>query len=261
MAFTGYVFKSSSAILPYLEEPRTGATSSFCSELAKRLQCYVVAGYPEALAQEERGSRASDSGDTWQLVGANSAVLCGPAGEWIGGYRKTNLFMSDLPWAKAGSGFVTFQLPGPIGRLTIGICMDLNPFTLDWTLEDGPYELADYCLSQNTNTLLLCNAWLDSGGCEEEDTDYQTVRYWAARLRPLWDNGHYSSNSMHGANSELSAERSIPVIICNRTGAEEDSTFAGSSTLFKLRPGSGCPIVLDMLSKDEELLRIWDIKV
>ena len=96
--------------------------------------------------------------------------------------------------------------------------MDLNPYPSGWTLENGPFELADYCLSQNTNTLLLCNAWLDSGGSEEDDTDYQTVRYWAARLRPLWDSGN---NSSHDANSELSAKRDIPVIICNRTGAEE----------------------------------------
>ncbi len=98
----GYVFESSAAIRPHLEKPRTGPTSLFCSELAKRLQCYVVAGYPEALSQDELCSRMNDAGDAWLLEGANSAIVYGPAGEWVGGYRKTNLFKSDLPWAKAG---------------------------------------------------------------------------------------------------------------------------------------------------------------
>ena len=98
----GYVFESSAAIRPHLEQPRTGPTSLFCLELAKRLQCYVVAGYPEALSQDELCSRTNDAGDVWQLVGANSAIVYDPAGEWVGGYRKTNLFRADLPWAKAG---------------------------------------------------------------------------------------------------------------------------------------------------------------
>lgn len=36
------------------------------------------------------------------IVGANSAVLCGPNGYFIGNYRKTNLFATDRTWAKAG---------------------------------------------------------------------------------------------------------------------------------------------------------------
>ena len=37
-----------------------------------------------------------------ERIGANSAVLYGPDGQWVGGYRKTNLFKTDLTWAKAG---------------------------------------------------------------------------------------------------------------------------------------------------------------
>ena len=214
----------------------------FCSELASRLHCYVVAGYPEALPPDECCTRENSSGgtpDSWNIVGANSAVLYGPVGEWVGGYRKTNLFMTDLPWAKAGrsnqsasksglniilgTGFATFHLPAPLGKLTIGICMDLNPRIPEWYLEDGPYELADYCVSENVNTVVLCNAWLDSrkGGEDDGDTDLQTVRYWAARLRPLWtdDNDHAPNSSSklpkQGAHSDTI------VIACNRTGFEK----------------------------------------
>lgn len=264
MAFTGYVFESSAAIMPYLEQPRTGPTSLFCLELAKRLHCYVVAGYPEDLPPNERCTRVNNSTgtpDTWNLVGANSTVLYGPGGEWIGGYRKTNLFRTDFPWAKAGSGFTTFHLPAPLGKLTIGICMDLNSQTGEWSLKDGPFELADYCLSEKTDTLLLCNAWLDLDQDEDEDdlddTDRETVGHWTARLRPLWADDYRKSNKTPNQGSL----HDIVVISCNRTGTEKDVKFAGSSTIFKLRQGSGRPVVLDMLTKNEELLQICDIRI
>ena len=96
MAFTGYVFENASAIAPYLERPRTGPTSIFCSNLAKKLKCYVVAGFPEKLSPTE--DRMINQ------VGANSAVLYGPDGEWVGGYRKSHLYETDLTWAKPGVG-------------------------------------------------------------------------------------------------------------------------------------------------------------
>jgi protein N-terminal amidase len=94
----------------------------------------------------------------------------------------------------------------------LGICMDLNPRADDWTQVGSSYELADYCLSQNTDTLLLCNAWLDSMVDDEDDTDMQTVRYWAERLRPLWD---------YGNDHNADTKRDIAVIICNRNGTEK----------------------------------------
>lgn len=96
MVFSGYVFENATAITPYLEHPRTGPTSQFCSDLAKTLQCYVVAGFPEKLSLDE--DRKIDQ------VGANSAAFYGPDGEWVGGYRKTNLYETDLTWAKPGVG-------------------------------------------------------------------------------------------------------------------------------------------------------------
>lgn len=117
----GYNFDNAAAITPFLEKPRTGPTSVFCSDLAKRLGCYVTAGYPELLEPDEvqqcihddrvviedsgfpeEGAAGLGSKER-KIVGANSAVLCGPIGEWIGGYRKTNLFKTDKTWAAAGS--------------------------------------------------------------------------------------------------------------------------------------------------------------
>jgi protein N-terminal amidase len=99
MAFSGYVFENASAITPYLEHPRTGTTSKFCSDLARKLKCYVIAGFPEKLSLTE--DRKINQ------VGANSAAFYGPDGEWVGGYRKSHLYETDLTWAKPGVGCST----------------------------------------------------------------------------------------------------------------------------------------------------------
>jgi len=106
----GYVFKNAASIRPYLEQPRTGVTSRFCAEIAKKLKCYVFAGYPEALSSDELDTttyerkRRSTAGSA-EKVGANSAVLYGLDGEFIGNYRKTHLFETDKTWAKPGKRF------------------------------------------------------------------------------------------------------------------------------------------------------------
>ena len=85
-----------------------------------------------------------------------------------------------------GTGFATYSLPHPLHTMALGICMDLNAQPpADWTIEDGPYELADHCIETKANILLILNAWLDSGMIDA-DKDWQTLNYWAARLRPLW---------------------------------------------------------------------------
>lgn len=110
----GYVFESPSAISPYLEGPRIGPTTQFCSELAGRLHCYVVAGYPERLDPEEMKNGVDEAGNS--PVGANSAVLFGPDGRWVGGYRKTNLFETDKTWAKPGEVAIVSLSPITLRR-------------------------------------------------------------------------------------------------------------------------------------------------
>ncbi|PFH49956.1 hypothetical protein AMATHDRAFT_48295 [Amanita thiersii Skay4041] len=101
----GYVFKNSEEIRPYLEKPQSGPTSQFCAELARQLKCYVLAGYPEVLPDHElkEFSKQANDRERPHIVGANSAIFYGPDGEWVGGYRKTNLFETDLSWAKQGA--------------------------------------------------------------------------------------------------------------------------------------------------------------
>ncbi|KAF5380705.1 hypothetical protein D9757_007013 [Collybiopsis confluens] len=102
---SGYNFENAQAISPYLEMPRTGSTSKFCSETAKHLKCFVLAGYPEQLAGDTEETNTRDRIETQthaHIIGANSAALYSPEGEQVGHYRKTNLFVTDKTWAKSG---------------------------------------------------------------------------------------------------------------------------------------------------------------
>ncbi|KAH7879670.1 carbon-nitrogen hydrolase [Lentinula edodes] len=235
MILSGYVFEDSNEISPFLELPQVGPTSQMCASLARGLGCYVLAGYPEQLSDREISSQSAEntgisdvtdaiSTPGSSIVGANSAVLCGPNGYFIGNYRKTNLFATDRTWAKAGSGFASFVLPPPIGRLTLGICMDLNAQPpADWKTRGPPYEVAEYALKEDVDVVVMLNAWLDSRvkhyesklsddgevmkkmkadwGKEEENEkdfgdifDWTTVEFWATRLKPLWVQGGASSS-------------------------------------------------------------------
>ncbi|KAF9066467.1 carbon-nitrogen hydrolase [Rhodocollybia butyracea] len=227
-------FESARSISPYLEHPKTGPTSQFCSELSERIQCFVFAGYPERLASEELNIKAHDSqheteatadSTTSQIIGANSAVLYGPDGEWVGHYRKTNLFVTDKTWAKPGTAFATLHLPSPLRTVSFGICNDLNATEGEvWRIESGPYELADYAVSQNADTLILLNAWLDSGTEKEEETDWYTLNYWAARLRPLWVGDDVTSEENRSNEATEDGKETI-VVVCNRTGEENGKSL------------------------------------
>ncbi|KAI0685622.1 carbon-nitrogen hydrolase [Cytidiella melzeri] len=231
MIFTGYAFPDVTAVSPYLEDPKTGPTSNFCLELAKRLHCYVVAGYPERLAPDEPRQPTLNQkpyNTPTDEVGANSAILYGPDGEFIGNYRKTNPYDTDMTWSKPGTGFAVYKLPRPIHTMALGICMDLNtqPPAI-WTSDGGPYEIADFCIENKANVLVLLNAWLDSGEEVDNPKDWSTINYWLARLRPLWARtdelenvgGDSDSDGESHDNSAIDAHETI-VIVCNRGGRD-----------------------------------------
>lgn len=109
--------------------------------------------------------------------------------------------------------------------------MDLNPQIPEWTSAEGPYELADYAISNKANVLLLLNSWLDSGKELDEPNDWHTLNYWAVRTRPLWTDGKGDASSDeedHKPDSETtdSGDETI-VVICNRSG-EENGTIAST---------------------------------
>ncbi|KIJ54807.1 hypothetical protein M422DRAFT_24696 [Sphaerobolus stellatus SS14] len=244
MVLTGYTFPSAEAIRPYLEHPETGPTSICCRDLAKRLRCHVMAGYPEAIPDSDSDSDSSDN-----LVGYNSALIYGPDGKYLGGYRKTNLFNTDMPWARAGDGFQIYNLGDILGRISLGICMDLNPFpSAVWTsLDDGPYELAAYVKEQDTRLLVILCAWLDSKDDPAKRWDLRTADYWLTRLLPLW----YAKNG-------TTSEKETIVVVCNRCGSEDDTLFAGTSAIFRLIHGEK-PQFIGIMSRTEEDVRVWEV--
>jgi len=227
------------------------------------LQCYVTAGYPERLEPNEVEKGVDNEGNEVEKIGANSAVVYGPSGEWVGGYRKTNLYETDKTWAKAGTGFATFSLPSPLHTVSLGICMDLNPQPpTPWRLAEGPYELADSCLKNETRLLILLCSWLDSKEYLEENPDMSTVQYWAARLRPLWTNS--DNEDLEGYDNESNSDTVVNgqetiVVICNRSGEENGTLFAGTSALFSLRQESGRPTLVTLMDRQDEGVRIWSV--
>ena len=89
--------------MPFLEDQIGGPTYELAIDLAKKIQCYVVAGYPEKYKPEEATQSAEvpnwpDGGG----VGYTSALLVDPNGQVIGNYRKTSLFVLDKCWAREG---------------------------------------------------------------------------------------------------------------------------------------------------------------
>ena len=126
-----------------------------------------------------------------------------------------------------GTGFTTFHLPPPLNTVSLGICMDLNvqpPATWDFAL--GPYEVAEYCIAQKTNLLVLLNAWLDSKQYPEHSHDLSTIGFWSKRLRPLWTDDNISPSD---EASDSDRDRTTLVAICNRGGTEKGKLPLGDS--------------------------------
>ena len=146
--------------------------------------------------------------------------------------------------------------------------MDLNvqkPFK--WGTIEGPYEIASYCVAENSNLLIILNAWLESPEDIGEDSAWTTMNYWAHRLKPLWEQREgISVNDQRGTN----------VVVCNRTGSENGESrvsslcggtgvvqntgqkFCGSSCNFQMS-NSGEPRLKHAMGKDEEGINVWTV--
>lgn len=111
------------------------------------------------------------------------------------------------------------DLPAPLGRTGIGICMDLNPMTGGpFTVDTIPYEFADFAVANHCRTLVVPCNWLDPGTAMHSDWSSSTVNYWAERLYPLWADAESDFDS--GAPPQNEEGTDILVLICNRTGVE-----------------------------------------
>ncbi|BEI89184.1 uncharacterized protein CcaverHIS019_0205460 [Cutaneotrichosporon cavernicola] len=267
MALSGYMFASPAAIAPYLEAPKTGPTARLATALAARLHCYVVAGYPEVIP----GAKITKEVEAEALgVGYNSAVLAGPEGV-IGNYRKTFRFETDKTWAREGDGFAFFDLPEPLGRVGLGICMDLNPrdFIAPW----NAFELATFAVDNGVDVLVVPMNWLDPAE-QDHDSDSDeddglavpprdpnapsesNLNYWAARLAPLHDpTPRYSE----GGAVEPAAGKDVVFVAANRVGKEEGTTFVGTSCVMSISSVPSRIELVEVCNRTEERVLVAEI--
>lgn len=137
------MFDSLEEIAPVLEEPYAGkgATLALATDLARRAQCYVVAGFPERAspqALEELGTQGQHDAriareevtgfvhlPRIERQAFNAAMLVAPDGSLVKIFRKHFLYEADTTWADEGGGFEYLDVPG-LGRICVAICMDLN---------------------------------------------------------------------------------------------------------------------------------------
>lgn len=145
MAVSGYVFQDAAEIAPFAED-RRGPTFQMLRDCALELGTWIVCGFAE---------RAADG-----LY--NSAMTVSPSGELVNCYRKVLLFELDETWAKRGQERPIIQA-GVLGRLTPGICMDLN---------DDHFGL--HLRAHAPDVVAFCTNWVD------EDMDI--LSYWRMRL-------------------------------------------------------------------------------
>lgn len=252
LALTGYNFKSPAAIEPFLEPTSAGVSTDFARQLSKKYNCFTMIGYPEKA----------------QSKTYNSAVFTSPTGEVLHHYRKSHLYETDEVWGcseNPGTKFEAFKFVAdknyyhkrsavaekvPVITAAAGICMDLNPYKFEAPFTE--YEMARSCLENNVHLILCPMAWLSVttvGGTSrrEGQPEIDTVGYWVQRFSPLVD-----------------LEQPVAVVTSNRTGAEDNVLYAGSSTAFVfegVRDKKNPVSFFGALPCDQAAVKVFDLDV
>ncbi|KAI9700394.1 MAG: Carbon-nitrogen hydrolase [Candelina mexicana] len=212
MALTGYNFPSLPSITPFLEPTTSGPSTRWALSTARRLHCNVTIGYPETTL-------------TPPLKRYNSAVTVSPSGVILAHYRKHFLYYTDESWAEEGKErFFEGTIEG-LGKVVMGICMDINPYR--FTAPLSAYEFATHALTSTSPLILLPMSWTtylppSSLVSSPLQPDLDTLSYWVSRMQPLIDAG---------------GEDEIIVVAANRTGQEGEICYAGSSAVLGIKQG------------------------
>lgn len=228
MLLPGYKFLDLEAIKPYLEPSAAGITTTWAKTVAKRLGCIVTVGYPEIAVSEILPSEHATHDP--RVNNFNSTVTVAANGEVLAHYRKSFLFSTDETWASEGSGFYSGNLPlrlskaaTGISKVAMGICMDVNPYKFE-----APFykcEFATHAVECKAELVILSMAWSSLELTPENiqthasKPDLLTLSYWVSRFNPL---------QLHDV--------AMPVILVlgNRCGSENDTTYAGTSTVMRM---------------------------
>ncbi|KAL2278107.1 hypothetical protein FJTKL_14928 [Diaporthe vaccinii] len=217
LAFTGYAFSSLQDISPFLEPSGSGISSLWARTTALKYNTNVLVGYPERV----------DVSPKWPTGPEyyNSSILVNGDGETVANYRKSFLYPLDETWALEGKhGFFGGHVPG-LGRMAMGICMDINPYKFEapW----HAFEFGFHILEVRANLVIITMAWLTREECKDftrmpNEPDMETLMYWIQRLEPV-------------IRDESGEE--IIVVFCNRTGMEGNAVYAGTSAVVGIKEG------------------------
>jgi protein N-terminal amidase len=248
LAFSGYNFHSLEQIRPFLEPTTAGISTQWAIQVARHYSCHVTVGYPEVTTDPSEPSTQY-----------NSTVTISPTGEVLHNYRKSFLYYTDETWASEGPASSSHILSAPtspdppfysgplgtLGPVTLGICMDINPykFTAPWSA----YEFARTALTNSTPLLCVSMAWLchltpTELAQDPEQPDIATVAYWVERFQPLVD--------AKGAEP-------VYVVLANRCGVEGGVCYAGSSTVVRIQ--GGVVSLYETCGKGEERCLVVDL--
>lgn len=175
----------------------------------------------------------------------NSTVTVSPTGVVLSNYRKAFLYYTDETWASEGPSRFYSGVLGALGQVTLGICMDINPYKFVAPWED--YEFASTALTEKSPIVCVSMAWLchltpEELAREPEQADFATVAYWVERFQPLVDKAK---------------DRTVYVILANRCGMEKSVCYAGSTTVLKIENGDVS--LFETLGKGEEKCMIVDL--
>ncbi|ORY16110.1 N-terminal asparagine amidohydrolase-like protein [Clohesyomyces aquaticus] len=234
LAFSGYNFQSLEEITPFLEPTTSGPTTQWAIRIASHYKCHVTVGYPEVTS-------------TSPQTQYNSTVTVSPSGAILANYRKAFLYYTDETWSSEGPErkFFSGQL-GALGNVTLGICMDINPykFLAPWS----DYEFANAALEAESPLVCVSMAWLCHLTPEElmqdpTQADFATVAYWVERFQPFVE--------------KAKAGQPVVIVLANRCGMERSVCYAGSTTV--LRIDTEGVSLYETLGKSEEKCLVVDL--
>lgn len=263
LAFTGYNYPSYDSIKPYLEPTTAGVTTQWAIATAKRLSCHIIAGYPEISTEiDDTAPPSTDTPIAHKRY--NSTVTVSPTGEILANYRKSFLYYTDESWATEGpEGFYCGEL-GSLGKVGLGICMDINPyqFSAPW----DKYEFAHHVLDGGTKLVVMSMAWLTTLSKEEMtllpgSPALETVSYWLQRFSPMIEATKAGGEDVTIVFSDrIGVEKNEVSEITTKTGQViplgDEVCYAGSSCAMRFSGGNVS--ILDMMGKAEEGLLVLD---
>uniref|UniRef100_A0A0B7KLH5 CN hydrolase domain-containing protein n=1 Tax=Bionectria ochroleuca TaxID=29856 RepID=A0A0B7KLH5_BIOOC len=235
LAFSGSNFESLQHISPFLEPSGSGITSLWARTVALKFESTVIVGYPEKVDVASRWPTGPEY--------YNSAIVINEDGDTIANCRKTFLYPTDETWALEGEGFHDGFLPNA-GQTAIGISTDINPYKFQAPFH--AFEFAFHVLHAECNLVVLTMAWKTGEDARlfsrtPNEPDMDVLGYWVARLEPL---------------IRAESDEEIIIVICNRSGVEDDAVYAGSSAILGVQ--SGEVKVYGLLGRGDKKLLVVD---